>query len=168
MKPYYDSLESSFLEEFKKHLSYKAKIFPRYRIDTEDNIFCVDFLIEVKDKRIVIEFQTKDSYDEKETDWRDSQLIGKNQIDTIYRFVGNNILLFVDDCIYYMSQFNKDIFNSYYPHFDRMLKYEEKYRTIIFYNMVGADDNFVYRLGLTIDLINRRTRPSLFESGDSL
>lgn len=168
MKPYYDSLESLFIEEFKKYLSYKARIFPHYGIDTEDNISHVNFLIEVKDKRIVIEFQKKDSNDEKEKDWRDSQLIGKNQIDTIYRFIGNNILPFVDDCIYYMSQFDKEIFNSYYPHFNRMLKYEEKYRTIIFYNMLGADDNIVYRLGLIIDLINRRTHPSLFESGDSL
>lgn len=168
MKTYYDSLESLFLEEFKKHLSYKARIFPRYRIDKEDNTSCVDFLIEVNDKRIVIEFQKKDSNDEKEKDWRDSQLIGINHIDTIYRFIGNDILPFVGDCIYYMSQFNKDIFNSYYPHFDRMLKYEEKPRTIISYFMVGSDDIIVYRLELIIDLINRRTRASLFESGDSL
>lgn len=158
-----DQLERSFIWQFNKYLSSDVIIFPHYEIDTTDETFLINFLIKTNNKRILIEFQTRVSNDEKERNWKDSQIIKTNQIDTIYRFIGNDILPFVVDCIYFISQFDKDIFNHYYPHFNRVLKYEEKARTFISYNMVGVDDIFVYKQQLTIDLINRKTCQHLFE-----
>ncbi len=163
-----DPLERSCFKKLKKYLSPDAIIHPHYVIDAKDEISPVNFLIEASNKRIVIEFQSEDSNDEKDRDWKDSQIIGTNQIDTIYRFIGNDISPFLDDCIYFISQFDGDIFNPNYPHLQCVLKYEEKKRNIIYYNMVGEDGQFAYRLQLIMDLINRKTCQHLFEFNDTL
>jgi len=163
-----DPLERIFYKQFKKYLSVDARILPHYELNTKVKIVPLNFLIEANQKRIVIEFQQEDSTDENEKTSKDSLIIGTNQIDSIYRFIGSDISPFIDDCIYFISQFDKDIFSPNYPQLNRALKYEEKDRTILYYNMYGEDDRIVYKLKLAIELVNRKTCKPLFALVDTI
>ena len=108
-------IEELLIQSLEKYLSPQTQILPQYEIMTLAGKFRLDFLLTVGDKKIAIECDGKDFHDEWRDEWRDALILGTSEIDTIYRFRGKDIFTFLDDCIYLIYHYDKELFSDRYP-----------------------------------------------------
>jgi hypothetical protein len=141
---------SVFIRKLKRYLLPEAIFGEGIEIPTLAGNFQVDNLVEVNGRRIAVEYKESDTYDAKTDEWRDALLLGSGNIDDVYRFVGPDMVEFQDDCIYFISRFEPDIFNNAYPFKSSGVKYDDTERNVFFYNMVD-DYGGGYRLKFILE-----------------
>lgn len=118
-------LEEFLIEQLEKYLSGKVDLIPQYEVQTNVGKFRLDFLIEINGKKIGIECDGKEFHNEWRDEWRDALILGNNQVDTIYRFRGKDLVCFVNDCIHVIYHYDRQIFNERYSQIFNQLITEE-------------------------------------------
>jgi len=108
-------LEEIFIEKLEKYLSSGVTIHPQYEVKTIAGKFRLDFLLTCFDKKIAFECDGEEYHDEFRDEFRDGLILGAGTIDAIYRFRGKDLHTFLDDCIYLIYHFDKELFNERYP-----------------------------------------------------
>jgi len=107
-------LEETFIHTLEKYLSTKSEIFPQYEVMTLAGKFRLDFLLTIEDKKIAFECDGVEFHDEWRDEWRDALILGSGEIDTIYRFRGKDLHSFLEDCIFLIYHYDKELFNDRY------------------------------------------------------
>jgi hypothetical protein len=163
-------LEELFIENLEKYLSPKTEIIPQFEIETIAGKFRLDFLLTVNNKKIAFECDGAEFHDEWKDEWRDSLILGTGEIDIIYRFRGKDLFTFLNDCIYLIYHFDKDLFNDRYPLIapqlvsndlkqqvsDRQFNYYEK--SLVDYAIKGEDGDAIGRMLLVMERRNKNDR----------
>jgi len=108
-------IEVLFIETLEKFLSSKVEIIPQYEVMTLVGKFRIDFLLTIDEKKIAFECDGQDFHDSWRDEWRDALILGGGEIDTIYRFKGKDLHTFLNDCIYLIYHYDKELFNDRYP-----------------------------------------------------
>ncbi len=121
-------LEELFIRKLEKYISPTITIIPQYEIKTLIGKFRMDFVIDLGEKKIGFECDGAEFHDEWRDEWRDGLILGTGVIDSIYRFKGKDLFMFLDDCIYIIYHFDKEIFNDRYSkNFPQLIS--EEFRT---------------------------------------
>jgi hypothetical protein len=107
-------LEEMFIHKFEKYLAPDVAIFPQFEVPTIAGTFRLDFLLTIADKKIAFECDGKEFHNEFRDEFRDGLILGTGTIDAIYRFRGKDLHTFLDDCIYLIYHFDKELFNNRY------------------------------------------------------
>lgn len=158
-------LEEFFIETLEKYLSPKSEIFPQYEVKTLAGKFRLDFLLTVHGKKIAFECDGADFHDEFRDAWRDALILGSREIDTIYRFRGKDLHTFLNDCIYLIYHYDKDLFNERYPLIgerliseelkNKLLNFKRTERNTIEYKAISKDGSHVGWLQLVMERRNK-------------
>jgi len=161
-------LEELFIHTLEKYLSPKSDIFPQHEVMTLAGKFRLDFLLIVNDKKIAFECDGADFHDEWRDEWRDALILGSGEIDTIYRFRGKDLHTFIDDCIYLIYQYDKELFNDRYPSIaqqlisdelkNQLLDFYRKETNIIGYKAISEDGTQVGWLQLVMERRNKQDK----------
>ena len=107
-------LEEFFIHHLEKYISHQTVIIPQYKVKTVTGNFRLDFVLQIGERKIGIECDGKDFHHEWHDELRDAMILGGGAVDTIYRFRGKDIHTFIDDCIYIIYFYDKDLFNDRY------------------------------------------------------
>ena len=137
-------LEELFIEKLEKYLSPKTEIIPQFEIETIAGKFRLDFLLTIDNKKIAFECDGANFHDEWKDEWRDALILGTRQIDIIYRFRGKDLHTFLDDCIYLIYYYDKDLFNDRYPLIAHQLISDDLKRQVVEKQFSNHERNCVY------------------------
>jgi len=158
-------LEELFIYTLEKYISAKSEIFPQYEVMTLAGKFRLDFLLTVGDKKIAFECDGKEFHNEWYDEWRDALILGSGEIDTIYRFRGKDLHAFLDDCIYLIFHYDKELFNDRYPIIaqqlisdelkNQLLDFYKRENNIIGYAAISKDGKQVGLLQLVMERRNK-------------
>jgi hypothetical protein len=158
-------LEELFIQTVEKYLSPKSNILPQHEVTTLAGKFRLDFLLTVEDKKIAFECDGEDFHDEWRDEWRDALILGSREIDTIYRFRGKDLHTFLNDCIYLIYHYDKELFTDRYPVIgqrliseelkNKLLDFEMTERNIIGYKAISEDGTHVGWLKLVMERRNK-------------
>jgi very-short-patch-repair endonuclease len=107
-------LEEIFIENLEKYLSPKTTIIPQYEVQTLVGKYRIDFVLISENKKIGIECDGKEFHDEWRDEWRDGLILQTGEVDIIYRFRGKDIYTSLNNCIYVIYYFDKELFNDRY------------------------------------------------------
>lgn len=109
-------LTEYFTNGFSSYLVPEAKMEPNYPIIIKNKEFSLRLLLSIPGKKIAIEYEEGFDYDKNWEKYRDSHILETKQVDAIYRFRGNDLDLFINDCIYFIYYFNRrlKLFNDRY------------------------------------------------------
>lgn len=114
-RPMYEPQRDSVIEQsidwsLSKYLAADVSLHRQFEVRTISCSFFLDFCLEVGDKRIGIECDGKDYHDQVRDIVRDTLILGTDEIDTIFRIKGKDIVFHQDDCLYAISRYRPDLF----------------------------------------------------------
>ncbi len=137
--------DTVFARKLLLNLEPTAMLTKGFEVSVPARSFIIDLLIEHNGQRIAVEYKDTESYDALRDEWHDALILGDGQVNTIYRFVGMDLEQFQDDCLFFISQSDPQLFSKRYKGRNSGLKFDPLERNVVFYNMVG-DDEVVYKL----------------------
>lgn len=109
--PYDSPVEQIFAETCFKHLSSKVRAEKQKEVVTKHGRFFLDFLLPLENERIGVECDGKEFHERLRDELRDAIILGEGWCHTIYRFRGNDLNYYSEDCIWLMSLLDPKLFS---------------------------------------------------------
>lgn len=110
--PYDSPIEDCFAYNLVKYISRFADFDKQVWVDTSLGKFRMDFVVNSGGSKIAFECDGKVYHDYVKDEKRDEAILESGAVDTIYRITGVDINYHLEDCLYFISQLNPEIFSS--------------------------------------------------------
>jgi hypothetical protein len=112
MDEFESPLENLFYDQLLKRLPHGAPLEPQVPVPTLCDMFRLDMLATVQNRRIGLEVDGQEFHDEYRDEWRDAMILGDGQADEIIRFRGCDLTYHLDDCFYLLSKIQPRLFSE--------------------------------------------------------
>jgi hypothetical protein len=147
-------LEKLFLKKITRSLSKECSVFNHMEVEIENETRGFNFIIVHNNgKKTGIEFEEEPYYSERKIAPGEEKIPPSCQLDSMYRFTSPNITPFLDDCIFFIYQFDADLFDNNKIYHGRY-KFSDSVLSVIQYEM-GYERGKGYGLSL---IIERKTK----------